>query len=151
MAAGLISREEFKYDPAKYVYVCPPEKELKLRRRSFVRTNVKLDYCDVKACAGCPVLSKCTTGTYRTVTRYEGDAVLEQMAKRLSENQEILTERRNSVEHPFGTIKQTMNQGACLMHRLENVRGELSLTALTYNIRRALNRVGVKGLIAAMG
>jgi hypothetical protein len=85
------------------------------------------------------------------VTRYEGDAVLEQMAKRLSENQEILTERRNSVEHPFGTIKQTMNQGACLMHRLENVRGELSLTALTYNIRRALNRVGVKGLIAAMG
>jgi len=151
VAAGLISREEFTYNPDKDVYVCPEGKELKLRRRSLVRTNVKLDYCDVKACAGCPMLSKCTKGTYRTVTRYEGDAVLEQMAKRLRENPEILTERRNTVEHPFGTIKQSMNQGAFLMRRLENVRGEFSLTALAYNIRRALNLVGVKGLIAATG
>jgi hypothetical protein len=120
-----------------------------LGRRSLVRTNVKLDYCDVKACAGCPRLSKCTKGTYRTVTRNEGDAVLEPIAKRLRENPEILTERRNTVEHPFGTIKQSMNQSACLMRRLENVRGEFGLTANAYNIRRALNLVGVKGLIAA--
>ncbi len=59
--------------------------------------------------------------------------------------------RRARVEHPFGTIKQTMNQGAFLMRRLENVRGEFSLTALAYNIKRALNLVGVAGLIAVMG
>lgn len=94
--------------------------------------------------------SKCTKGAYRTVTRYEGDAVLEQMAKRLRDNPEMLTQRRNCVEHPFGTIKQTMNQGAFLMRRLQNVRGEFSLTALAYNIKRALNLVGVAGLIAAM-
>jgi hypothetical protein len=84
------------------------------------------------------------------VTRCEEDAVLEQMAKRLRENPEILTERRNSVEHPFGTIKHTMNQGAFLMRRLENIRGEFSLTALAYNTRRALNLIGVKGLVAAI-
>lgn len=63
VAASLISREEFTYDPEKDVYVCPEGKELKLRRRSLVRTNVKLDYCDVKAFSGCLKLSKCTKGS----------------------------------------------------------------------------------------
>ncbi|SEP32910.1 Transposase DDE domain-containing protein, partial [Rhizobium tibeticum] len=57
---------------------------------------------------------------------------------------------RESVEHPFGTIKQWMNQGAFLMRRLENVRGEFSLTALAYNIKRAISIIGVPGLIAAL-
>ncbi len=71
------------------------------------------------------------------------------MAARLAARPEILDRRRESVEHPFGTIKQWMNQGAFLMRRLENVRGEFSLTALAYNIRRAITIVGVPSLIAA--
>ena len=42
-----------------------------------------------------------------------------------------------------------MNQGAFLMRGLDNVRGEFSLTALVYNLRRALNIVGVGTMIAA--
>ena len=42
-----------------------------------------------------------------------------------------------------------MNQGAFLMRRLDNVRGEFSLTALAYNIRRGITLIGVPGLIAA--
>jgi len=61
----------------------------------------------------------------------------------------VLDKRRNSVEHPFGTIKQWMGHGAFLMRRLENVRGEFSLTALAYNIRRAITLVGVPDLVAA--
>nr|WP_231621784.1 transposase [Sphingomonas sp. 37zxx] len=76
-------------------------------------------------------------------------AVLDRMAARLALRPEMLAQRRNSVEHPFGTIKQWMGQGAFLMRRLENVRGEFSLTALAYNIRRAITLVGVPGLIAA--
>ncbi len=60
-----------------------------------------------------------------------------------------MRQRREVVEHPFGTIKQWMNQCAFLMRRLDNVRGEFSLTALAYNIRRAISLVGVPGLIAA--
>lgn len=71
------------------------------------------------------------------------------MEARLALRPEMLAQRRNSVEHPFGTIKQWMGQGAFLMRRLENVRGEFSLTALAYNIRRAITLVGVPGLIAA--
>ncbi|MFK0206372.1 transposase [Agrobacterium sp. NPDC090283] len=62
----------------------------------------------------------------------------------------MLDRRRESVELPFGTIKQWMNQGAFLMRRLDNVRGEFSLTALAYNIRRAITLIGVSGLIAAL-
>ncbi len=62
----------------------------------------------------------------------------------------MMSIRRSSVEHPFGSIKQWMNQGAFLTKRFANVRGEFSLTALAYNIRRALNIVGVKGLIEAV-
>ncbi|AUR01603.1 transposase [Phaeobacter inhibens] len=72
------------------------------------------------------------------------------MAARLAARPEIQDIRRETVEHPFGTIKQSMNQGAFLMQRLENVRGEFSLTALAYNLRRALNIVGVEGLIRAL-
>jgi hypothetical protein len=58
--------------------------------------------------------------------------------------------RRETVEHPFGSIKQWMNQGAFLMRGLDNVRGEFSLTALVYNLRRALNIVGVGAMTAAV-
>jgi len=72
------------------------------------------------------------------------------MAVSLTARRDILDQRRESVEHPFGTIKQWMCQGAFLMRRLENVRAEFSLTALAYNIKRAITLVSVPGLIAAV-
>ena len=75
--------------------------------------------------------------------------MLDRMAARLAARPDILDRRRETVEHPFGTIKQWMGQGAFLMRRLANVRGEFSLTALAYNIRRAITLVGVPDLIAA--
>ena len=62
----------------------------------------------------------------------------------------LLDQRRESVEHPFGSVKQWMNQGAFLMRRLENVRAEFSLTAIAYNLRRAITLVGIPTLIAAV-
>jgi hypothetical protein len=50
--------------------------------------------------------------------------------RRLKARPEILDRRRELVEHPFGSIKQWMNQGAFLMEVLDNVRAEFSLTAL---------------------
>ena len=70
------------------------------------------------------------TAAFRCVTRRENEAVLDRMAARLAAWPDMLRQRRESVEHPFGTIKQWMNQGSFLMRRLDNVRGEFSLTAL---------------------
>ena len=63
---------------------------------------------------------------------------------------DVLDRRRETVEHPFGSIKQWMNQGAFLMRGLEKVRAEFSLTALAYNLRRVLNLVGFTELMAAL-
>ena len=72
------------------------------------------------------------------------------MQARIAQRPDILDQRRETVEHPFGTIKQWMNQGAFLMRGLEKVRAEFSLTALAYNLRRVLNIVGFSKLIAAL-
>src|SRR5207245_760779 len=67
---------------------------------------------------------------------------------RIAQRPDILDQRRETVEHPFGTIKQWMNRGAFLMRGLEKVRAEFSLTALAYNLRRVLNIVRLQKLIA---
>ena len=72
------------------------------------------------------------------------------MAERLKKRPEILDRRREVVEHPFGSIKQWMHQGAFLMRGLANVRAEFSLTALSYNLRRALNILGAEAMTAAV-
>ena len=84
------------------------------------------------------------------MSRLENEAVLDRMAARLALRPSILGQRRESVEHPFGTIKQWMYQGAFLMRGLEKVRAEFSLTALAYNLRRVLNLVAFDELMAAV-
>ncbi len=76
--------------------------------------------------------------------------MLDRMQERLAKRPGILDRRRETVEHPFGTIKQWMYQGTFLMRGLEKVRAEFSLTALAYNLRRVLNIVGFTDLMAAV-
>jgi transposase len=149
VAQGFFSKEEFRYDPEKDVYLCPGDQVLSPRYFGKSRDNVKIDYVNRDACKACRLRERCTR-SFRRVSRLENEAVLDRMADRLLARPGILDIRRESVEHPFGTVKQWMNQGAFLMRRLENVRGEFSLTALAYNIKRAINIVGVPGLIAAV-
>ncbi len=146
---GLFAKDVFSYDADKNQYICPAGAVLLPMYESKVRGNRKIDYCNRKACRTCNLKAKCTK-SFRRVSRLENEAVLDRMAVRVKAQPEIMNERRNSVEHPFGSIKQWMGQGAFLMRHLENVRAEFSLTALAYNIRRALNLVGVKGLMVAI-
>ena len=74
---------------------------------------------------------------------------MDRMAARLAARPEVMDRRRESVEHPFGSIKQWMGQGAFLTRRLDHVRGEFSLTALAYNMQRAINLAGLPAMIAA--
>ncbi len=147
---GLFHKDAFRHDPDDDVYVCPAGQRLEPRYKSKVRDNVTIEHVNRVACRSCPLRPRCTKGKFRKIQRYENEAVLDRMAARLAARPEVLNERRESVEHPFGTIKQWMNQGAFLMRRLENVRGEFSLTALAYNIRRAITILGVGALIAAI-
>lgn len=150
VAQGFLSKEEFRYDAEADTYTCPAGQTLRPRYYGKLRDNVKVIYCDRKVCKNCELRPSCTSKSYRGVTRLENEAVLDRMAARLDARPAILDRRRESVEHPFGTIKQWMNQGAFLMGGLDNVRGEFSLTAIAYNIKRTITIVGVPGLIAAV-
>src|SRR5271165_760217 len=146
---GLFRKDEFRYDAASDAYVCPAGQTLTPIRHGRLRDLTKIDYGNPKACRACPLRSRCTNDV-RSVSRLENEAVLDRMAARLQARPEILDRRREVVEHPFGSIKQWMYQGAFLTRGLANVRGEFSLTALAYNLRRALNILRVEALTRAV-
>lgn len=147
--AGLFRKDEFEYDPERDTVLCPQGERLRPYSSSVLRGLKKINYANKQACRDCAIRSRCTNNRFRSVSRMENEAVLDRMQARLAERPEVLEQRRQAVEHPFGTIKQWMNQGAFLMRGLEKVRGEFSLTALAYNLRRVLNIVGFPELMMA--
>ena len=146
---GFFRKDEFRYDAERDAYVCPAGKVLTPIRHGRLRDLAKVDYGNRGACRDCPIRARCTNHV-RSVSRLENEAVLDRMAERLKKRPEILDRRREVVEHPFGSIKQWMHQGAFLMRGLANARAEFSLTALAYNLRRALNILGVEAMTAAV-
>ena len=103
------------------------------------------------ACPGCALKSQCTSDPrFHRIQRWEHEAVLERTEQRVKANPRVLKLRQQLVEHPFGTIKFWNDQRHFLMRGLEKVKAEFSLSTLAYNIKRALNIVGVKGLLAAL-
>ena len=148
--AGLFRKDEFQYDADSDSYVCPAGQRLYPYSSSLLRGLKKINYTNKLACDDCKIRSQCTNGRFRTVSRLENEAVLDRMQARLAQRPGVLDRRREAVEHPFGSIKQWMNQGAFLMRGLEKVRAEFSLTALAYNLRRVLNLVGFTELMAAL-
>ena len=147
--AGLFRKDEFRYGANSDSYVCPAGQHLHPYSSSLLRGLKKINYVNKRACDDCTIRSRCTGGKFRTVSRLENEAVLDRMSARLATRPGVLDQRRETVEHPFGTIKQWMNQGAFLMRDLEKVRAEFSLTALASNLRRVLNIVGFAELMAA--
>ena len=148
---GLFRKDEFQYDAKRDAFICPAGEILSTRYESKLRGLTKFDYANPPACRVCAIRSRCCTPrSPRRVSRLENEAVLDRMAERLKTRPEILHRRRETVEHPFGSIKQWMNQGAFLMRGLDKVRAEFSLTALAYNLRRALNILGMERLMEAV-
>jgi transposase len=148
---GFFRKDEFRYDAEHDAYICPAGQVLATRYESKLRELVKYDYTNPQACRDCALRSRCCTPkSPRKVSRLENEAVLDRMAARLKTRPEILNTRREIVEHPFGSIKQWMNQGAFLTRGLDKVRAEFSLTALVYNMRRAINILGVEEMMKAM-
>jgi transposase/IS5 family transposase len=150
VANGFFRKDEFRYDAERDAYICPAEQELKPIRRGRLRDMQKVDYANAEACRDCPLRPRCTNADYRAVSRLENEDALDRMAVRLRQRPDILARRQEIVEHPFGTIKQWMNQGAFLTRGLDKVRAEFSLTALAYNMRRAFNILGVEAMMAAV-
>src|SRR5262249_42105148 len=102
------------------------------------------------ACRTCALKAKCTTGKERRITRWEHEHVLEAVQQRLDANPEAMRQRRETVEHPFGTMKARMGATHFLTKTLPKVAAEMALSVLAYNITRVLNIVGIKPMMAAI-
>jgi hypothetical protein len=102
------------------------------------------------ACVTCAIKAQCTTGRERRVTRWDHEHVLEAVQRRLDEHPEKMRQRRETVEHPFGTIKAWMGATHFLMKTLRHVRTEMALHVLAYNLRRLLTILGPANLMAAI-
>jgi transposase len=107
-------------------------------------------YWSTAACQGCAIKSQCTPSKERRITRWEHEHVVEEVQRRLDSNPDAMRTRRETVEHPFGTIKARMGATHFLIKRLRNVAAEMALHVLAYNITRVMNIVGKPSLIAAI-
>jgi transposase len=149
-ARGLFGKEKFVYEPDGDCYRCPAKERLDFRFESE-QDGKKFRYYWTKACPGCPLKAQCTTDPrFHRIKRWEHEGILERIEQRVRGNPLIMKLRKQIVEHPFGTIKFWNDQRHFLMKGLEKVKGEFSLSTLAYNIKRAINVLGVRPLVAAL-
>jgi transposase len=148
---GLFSKADFHYDAATDRYRCPAGQWLTYRFTNL-QDGRELKHYYTFACTRCEMRPQCTKRAEgpRQVTRLVNEAALERMAERMAADPEKFKLRKTLAEHPFGTLKRAWNHGYFLMRSLSKVDAESALSALSYNITRAINILGVPALMAAL-
>jgi len=148
-AKGRFVKADFRYLADEDVYICPAGECLK-----YYYTNeengLTLRRYWTNACRACAIKQRCTTGVQRRITRWVHEHVLEAVQRRLDENPQAMRRRRETVEHPFGTIKARMGATHFLTKTLKRVGTEMALHVLAYNLTRVINILGAGPLINAM-
>ena len=146
---GRFGKQDFVYLSEENAYRCPAGEKLAYRMTTEEHGQ-KLHRYWTNACRACPLKAKCTKGLERRITRWEHEQVVEAVQERLDKNPGAMRTRRETVEHPFGTIKMRMGATHFLMKTLPKVAGEMALHVLAYNLTRVMNIVGIKPLMAAI-
>ena len=149
-ADGRFGKQDFVYLPDQDVYRCPSGALLP-RHMTTVEKGMTLHrYWDHFSCQACALKPQCTPSVARRVTRWEHEAVIDALQKRMDLRPGAMRQRRRTVEHPFGTIKSWMGSTHFLMKRLPNVKTEIGLHILAYNLKRVIAIMGAQPLMAAM-
>jgi Transposase DDE domain len=142
---GRFGKQDFVYLADEDVYRCPAGEKL-----TAEENGQKLRRYWTDACHTCPIKAQCTTAKQRRITRWEHEEVVEAVQERLDKNPDAMRTRRETVEHPFATMKMRMGATHFLMKTLPKVGTEMALHVLAYNLTRVLNIFGVKPLMAAI-
>ena len=150
MAKGQFGKHDFRYVAEHDVYICPAGQTLPFVSHKRQSDGLNLRRYATKQCRNCVLKTRCTQSTHRVIARWEHEEVLEAVQRRLDENPQAMRQRRETVEHPFGTIKMWMGATHFLMKRLHNVKTEMALSVLAYNLTRVMNIIGIKPLMAAI-
>jgi transposase len=147
---GLFTVADFIYDAENDRYTCPAGKFLTRGKvRSDRRDNID-HYRNLTACLTCVLKPRCTPDKIKRLKRWEHEGILDTMQARLDRMPDAMAIRRQTVEHPFGTLKAWMGSTHFLTKTLEKVRTEMSLQILAYNMKRMINIFGVRPLLKAL-
>jgi hypothetical protein len=147
---GFFTRNDFVYDAENDHYTCPAGQKL---TRGLSRSDRRDDidhYRHLTACFTCPLKPKRTPDKLKRLKRWAREDVLDRMQVRLDRMPDAMKVRRQTVEHPFGTLKSWMGSAHFLTKRLQKVRTEISLHVLAYNLKRMIRIFGVRPLMAAI-
>jgi transposase len=148
-AEGRFGKADFVYLPEQDVYRCPAGDMLTYRYTN-VEAGLTVTRYWTSACPKCPIKAQCTPGKERRVTRWEHESVLEAMQNRLDANPDAMRIRRQTVEHPFGTLKARMGSTHFLTKTKPRVATEMALHVLAYNLTRVINIIGSKAILKAI-
>ncbi len=146
---GQFVKGDFVYVAGEDVYICPAGERLVYRYTNEQEGLVLRRYW-TNVCQRCAIKDQCTTSKERRITRWEHEYVLEAVQQRLDEHPEKMRQRRETVEHTFGTIKSWMGSTHFQMKTLAHVATEMALHVLAYNLKRVMNILGINPLIEAM-
>ena len=147
---GLFTKADFIYDADHDHYTCPAGAHLtKARTRSDHHGDID-HYRNLSACHSCALRPRCTTEKVKRVKRWTHEAVIDAMQRRLDMLPNAMGIRRRTVEHVFGTLKSWMGSTHLLTKTLRNVRTEMSLCVLAYNMKRMIQIMGIQPLTAAI-
>jgi transposase len=153
-------KDRFRFDPSTDTVVCPAGHRMHPGSTLMVQPHRRLEPTALKiyttnACFSCPHhMTRCTLGPQgRKIQRTEHESVIEATRARMrtGAGRTLVELRKTLVEHPFGTIKRGLDQSYLLLKGTRKVRGEMGLTLIAYDMRRALNIRGTRGLVAALG
>jgi hypothetical protein len=125
-------KADFRYVANQDIYICPADEVLVFVSQKRETHGLNLRRYATRACAACRLRRRCTTGAQRSIARWEYGHVLEDVQRRLHENPQAVHTRRETVEHPFDTIKARMGATHFLMKRLKYVATEMALAVLAY-------------------
>jgi len=148
-ARGQFGKRDFIYEPDSDSYRCPAGQTL-IWRFTTIEKGQTLHCYWSSACQACALKTRCTSSAQRRVKRWAHESVLETMQQRLDRDPNLMRIRRQTVEHPFGTLKYWMGSTHFLMRTLAHVRTEMSLHVLAYNLKRVMRIVGIRPLMRAM-
>lgn len=149
-ADGRFGKQDFVYLPERDVYRCPSGALLPRHMTTVERDMTLHRYWDRASCQTCALKAQCTPSIERRVTRWEHEALIDALQRRMDLTPGAMPMRRRLVEHPFGTIKAWMGSTHFLTRRLPNVKTEIGLHVLAYNLKRVIAILGVGPLIEAI-
>lgn len=148
-AEGRFDKRDFVYLPERDEFRCPAG-ERAVRRFTCVEHGMVLHRYWSSNCPRCRLKAQCTPAAYRRITRWEHEAVLDRMQGRLDRTPEASRIRRQTAEHPFGTLKAWMGSTHFLTKTLPRVSTEMSLHVLAYNFKRVMKIIGTGPLMQAI-